>query len=159
MGAPHIRVFAENAKGMSEADARKQVIKAFEQCCRHAGEKGIFLGLENHGGVVATAQGMLEIVQAVRSPWFGINLDTGNFHSEDPYVDIAKCAPYAVNVQVKVEMKRGANPVEPADFKRLAQILRDANYQGFVALEYEAKEDPWTAVPRHIEALRAALAV
>jgi len=30
-------------------------------------------------------------------------------------------------------------------------MLRDVNYQGFVALEYEAKEDPCTAVPRWLK--------
>ena len=39
-----------------------------------------------------------------------------------------------------------------------AKMLRDGGYQGFVALEYEAAEDPWTAVPRHLAELRAALA-
>ena len=34
------------------------------------------------------------------------------------------------------------------DFPRLARILRDGGYQGWVALEYEAKEDSSVAVPR-----------
>lgn len=158
MGAPHIRVFAGNPEGLSVADGRKQVIRALEECCAYAGGKGIFLGMENHGGVVSTADGMLEIVKAVSSPWFGVNLDTGNFHSEDPYAELVRCAPYAVNVQVKVEIRRGANPAESADLKKLAGILREANYQGFVALEYESKPDPWRAVPEHLAKLREALA-
>ena len=86
----------------------------------------------------------------------GINLDTGNFYTDDPYADLAKCAPYAVNVQVKVDIKRrNDKETSPADFNRLVKILRDANYQGWVALEYEAKEDPWTAVPRLLAALAA----
>jgi sugar phosphate isomerase/epimerase len=116
------------------------------------------LGLENHGGIVADPSDLLEIVRAVKSPWFGVNLDTGNFQTEDPYADLAKCAPYAVNVQVKVEIKRRGAKAEPSDLKRVATILRDANYQGYVALEYEAAPDPWTVVPRHLEELRAALA-
>lgn len=157
LGAPHIRVFAGNAKGIDETAARLQVVKSLDECGDYAGKKGIFLGIENHGGVVATAEGLLEIVKAVKSPWVGVNLDTGNFHSADPYADLAKIAPWAVNVQVKVEMKpAGAKETEPADLKRLATILRDANYQGWVALEFEAKEDPFEAVPRHIKAMRAA---
>jgi hypothetical protein len=50
---------------------------------------------------------LLEIIRAVRSPWVGINLDTGNFHSADPYADLERCVPYAVNVQVKVEIRGG----------------------------------------------------
>ncbi len=148
MGAPHIRVFAGSARGISDAEARKMCSGALEECCDYAGTKGIFLGLENHGGIVAEPEGLLEIVRAVKSPWIGINLDTGNFHTEDPYTDLGKIAPYAVNVQLKVEIKRkGQKENEPADLPRVVKILRDANYQGFVALEYEAKPDPWEAVP------------
>jgi hypothetical protein len=91
---------------------------------------------------------LLEIIRAVKSPWVGVNLDTGNFHGADPYAELAQCAPYAVNVQVKTEIKRaGAKDKEASDLPRLVKILRDANYQGWVVLEYEAKEDPWKAVP------------
>lgn len=157
LGAPHIRVFAGAPKGISHEEGIKQVIRGFQETCAYAGTKGIFLGLENHGGVVATPDGMLEIIKAVDSPWFGVNLDTGNFHSDDPYAELAMIAPYAVNVQVKVEMKRGKNPPEPADLPRLFRLLQDANYQGFVVLEYEAKEDPFTAVPAWLAKMREAL--
>ena len=40
---------------------------------------------------------------------------------------------------------------------RVVKILRDANYQGYVALEYEAKEDPWKTIPDWLEKLRAAM--
>lgn len=159
LGAPHIRVFAGNPKGLDDAAARRQVIKSLEEVGAHAAAKGVWLGVENHGGVVATPEGILEIIKAVNSPAVGINLDTGNFHGADPYADLARCAPWAVNVQVKVEIKRaGAKAMEPADLKRIAALLREANYQGWVALEYEAKPDPFTAVPEHLRALREALA-
>jgi sugar phosphate isomerase/epimerase len=159
MGAPHIRIFAGSApKGFNEADARKLCIEAMEECCAYAGQKGIFLGLENHGGIVAEADGLLEIIKAVQSPWIGINLDSGNFHTDDPYGDLAKCAPYAVNVQVKVDMrKKGQKEHEVTDNAKIVKILRDANYQGFVTLEYEAKENPWVAVPRELKKLQEAL--
>ncbi len=156
LGAPHIRVFAGSAQGIEDSEARKLCVSALEECCDYAGKKGIFLGLENHGGIVAEADGLLEIFQAVQSPWFGVNLDTGNFHTADPYGDLARCAPYAVNVQVKVEMRARGGKSEPADLERIATILREATYQGYVALEYEAEEDPWAAVPRHLKELAAA---
>ena len=158
LGAPHIRVFAGAPKGIAAEEAKRQCIEALEECCAYAGSRGIVLGLENHGGIVAQPEQLLEIVRAVKSPWFGINLDTGNFHTADPYAALALCAPYAVNVQLKTEIKAaGAKEKSPADIPRLVKILRDANYQGFVALEYEAAEDPWTGVPRGLEALRAAI--
>jgi sugar phosphate isomerase/epimerase len=159
LGAPHIRVFAGTVdKEASLADARRLSIEALEECGDYAGKRGIFLGLENHGGIVADPEGLLAIVQAVKSPWVGVNLDTGNFQTEDPYADLAKCAPYAVNVQYKVEIhRRGEKQNELADLPRIVKILRAANYQGYVALEYEAKEDPWRTVPGWLEKLRAAL--
>ena len=76
----------------------------------------------------------------------------------DPYGDLARCAPYAVNVQLKTEIQTRGQKKEPADLSRLIQILRDAKYQGYVTLEYEAAEDPWKAVPGVLKKLRALLA-
>src|SRR5439155_25718054 len=88
LGSPAIRIFAGAApKGMTEADARRNAVECIEACCEHAAKRGVFLALENHGGVVATPDGLLEIVHAVKCPWVGVNLDTGNFRSEDPYAD------------------------------------------------------------------------
>ena len=160
LAAPHLRVFAGPVPpGLTEEEARRNCIAALEECCDHAGSRGVVLGLENHGGLVATADGLLEIVRGVRSPWFGVNLDTGNFHSSDPYADLARCVPYAVNVQYKVEIRRGEKaPPEPADAARVVTLLRDGGYQGFLTLEYEAAEDPYAAVPRHLADLRRLIA-
>jgi len=76
-------------------------------------------------------------------------------HGEDPYAEIAELAPYAVNVQVKTEIHRkGAGANEEADLGRVIAILREARYAGYVVLEYEAAEDPLSAIPRHIKKLR-----
>jgi sugar phosphate isomerase/epimerase len=158
LGAPHIRVFAGPQKpGLDPAESKRLCVSALQECCDYAGTKGVLLGLENHGGIVAEAADLLEIVEAVDSPWFGVNLDTGNFHTRDPYGDLARCAPYAVNVQVKVEIRPADGGPQPVDLARVAGILRDGNYQGFVTLEYEAEDDPFTAVPEWLGRLRAAL--
>lgn len=159
LGAPHIRVFAGNAqKGQSRPEAVKYCVEALDECAEYAGRRGIFLGIENHGGIVNTPEQLLEVVRLSKSPWVGINLDTGNFHSQDPYADLAQCAPFAVNVQFKGEIRRqGAKASEPCDAAQVAKILRDANYQGWVALEYEMKESPWTGVPTQLAKLKAVL--
>jgi sugar phosphate isomerase/epimerase len=97
----------------------------------------------------------MKLVKAIDSPSFGVNLDTGNFHTADPYADIAQLAPYAMNVQVKTELKRrGSTSAEAADLSRIVGILREARYSGYVVLEYEASEDPIKAIPGHIKTLR-----
>jgi sugar phosphate isomerase/epimerase len=55
---------------------------------------------------------------------------------------------------LKTEIERTGKKKEDADLSRLIGILRDADYRGYVALEYEAAEEPKTAIPRHIEALK-----
>jgi sugar phosphate isomerase/epimerase len=158
LGSPAIRIFAGDAPaGMAEPDARRNCIACIEACADEAAKQGVFMALENHGGVVATPEGLLEIVQAVRSEWFGVNLDTGNFHGKDPYADLERCVSYAVTAQVKVEMQAAGGPKQPADIGRLTKILKAAGYRGVVSLEYEAAEAPLTAVPRFLEQLRAVL--
>ncbi len=157
LGAPHIRVFAGQTKELERDAADKLVVEALEECCAYAGSRGIFLGIENHDAI-SSAQHLLRLIGEVRSPWLGVNLDSGNFRTDDPYGDFEQCIPYAVNVQVKVEMSKGAvRDAEPADFPRLAAILRKGGYQGFVALEYEAKEDPHAGVPVALQRLREAI--
>jgi sugar phosphate isomerase/epimerase len=158
LGALHIRVFAGVTKEIPRDEADKLVISALEEVCAYAGQRGVFLGLENHDSI-GSADTLLPMVKAVKSPWLGINLDSGNFRTDDPYDDFTRCVPYALNVQFKTEIGKGTTAgVREADMKRFVKILRDGGYQGWVALEYEAKEDPWTAVPRLLEEMRKLLA-
>lgn len=158
MGLSHIRVFAGPTGSMPKDDAISCCIEALEECGEYAGRKGVFLGLENHGGIVADPDDLLGIIKAVKCPWVGINLDSGNFQTDDPYADLARCVPYAVNVQIKVEITPRGKSKQWSDIPRLVKMLRDGNYQGYVALEYEAAEDPFTAVPRFLKAIQDALA-
>ncbi len=99
---------------------------------------------------------ILQIMSRVTSPWVGVNLDTGNFISDDPYADLAACAPLAVNVQVKAMMKSPSGQKYEADFDRIAEILKRANYQGFVVLEYE-EQQPYTGIPKAFARLKTAI--
>jgi sugar phosphate isomerase/epimerase len=165
MGAPHIRVFAGvQPKDFPRAEADKNVISSLKEVGDYAAKRGIFLGLENHDSI-GSADTLIPMVKAVDNPWVGINLDSGNFRTADPYKDFAECVPYSINVQLKVEIaaagggegKKGAGK-KKADLKRFVQILRDGGYQGWVALEYEAAEDAAVAVPRILQELKTQFA-
>lgn len=154
LSAPVIRIFAGNVpKGTSEDAAIDRVVEGIESVLPYAQEKGVLLALENHGGITAEAETMLRIVRAVKGPNFGVNLDTGNFRTADPYGDLAKIAPYALNVQVKTEIAPNGKKQE-ADLAKLFAIFREAKYSGYVVLEYEAAEDALKAVPRHLKDMR-----
>ena len=59
-----------------------------------------------------------------------------------------------MTVQIKVEVQRPNMSKEAADLKRVLDILRAARYRGYVSLEYEAAENPMTAVPRYLGQLK-----
>lgn len=157
MGAPVIRIFAgHKKKSTSDAQSHSLMVSAIEECCDYAGKHGVHLALENHGGPTATAEGLLKFVRDVQSPWFGVNLDTGNFHSKDIYAELSKVAPYALNVQVKVAISGPDKKKKPTDFAKLAKLLTDANYRGFVVLEFEEKGDPRKECKAYMDQLRDA---
>ena len=159
LDAPVIRIFAGHlAKGQSEADGVALAIEGIKASLPYAEHKGVALALENHGGITSTPAQILKLVEAIDAPNFGVNLDTGNFHTEDPYGDLARIAPYAVNVQVKTEISRRGQKKENADLAKLIAILREAKYSGYVVLEHEAAEDPLTSIPKHIKMLRSLIA-
>jgi sugar phosphate isomerase/epimerase len=161
LGAPSIRIFAggiPKGSDMTLEQARKNAIEAIQEACAYAATRGVFLALENHGGIVPDADSMLAIVEKVDSDWFGVNLDTGNFRSADPYAEMARMVPYTMTVQVKIHIQpQGGEKIE-ADFQRILGILADGGYRGYVALEYEGAKDPITDVPRYIEKLQTILA-
>lgn len=157
LDAPVLRVMSGNwRQGTPEEELEKQVVRKINELLSYAAEKGVILALENHGGgVTVTVEQLLRLARAIKGPNFGVNLDTGNFHGEDPYTEIAQAAPYAVNVQVKTEIRRKGRTKEPADLAKVIGILREARYSGYVVLEYDAAEDAMTAVPRYIKTLRS----
>ena len=157
MSAPVIRIFAGHPKPDQDPDSsHKLMVSAIEECCDYAGSKGVFLALENHGGPTSTAKGLLKFIHDVKSPWFTVNLDTGNFASDQCYDEIEQIAPYAMNVQIKVVTRNTAREPSPADFPRLASILKDVAYRGYIVLEYEEKGDPRTQSPHFIGQLKEA---
>lgn len=155
-GAPVIRIFAGTVpKGEAEEAAIERCAAGINESLSYAAQKGVCLAMENHGGITATPEQMLKIIEKVQpSPWFGVNLDSGNFNTADPYADLAKIAPYAINAQIKTEIKPNNGKKVDADLEREIRILAEANYRGYIVLEYEAEEDPKVAVPRHLETLR-----
>jgi L-ribulose-5-phosphate 3-epimerase len=144
-------------EGYKEDDGFKWCIESVAACVEIAAQRGVILALENHWGLSRTPEGLLRIVDAVKSPWLGALIDTGNF-LEDPYEKIAQVAPRAVFVQAKTYEGGGEWYTLDLDYPRIAKILRDAGYSGYVSLEMEGKEDPATAVPKSIARLREAFA-
>ncbi len=154
LGAGHIRVFGGRIpNGSTEDQAAAWCAETLKRGAEYAGSKGVILGLENHGGITERADTIIRIVKEVNSPWVGVNVDTGNFN-RDGYKQLEMLVPYAVNVQMKTEIRVDEGRREEQDWDRMVRMLAGAGYKGYLALEYEAKEEPNVAVPRLMKKLR-----
>ncbi len=142
--------------GHTDDEAFKWVIDALEKLLPRAEECGVVLGLENHWGLGRTAEGVLKIVETIKSPWLQITLDTGNF-LENSYEQMERMASSSVPlalVQAKTYFGGGRWYALDLDYSRIANILRKHNYRGWISLEFEGNEDAQTGVPKSLELLR-----
>jgi len=151
-------------EGYAESDAFGWVIGAIEACLPAAERYGVVLALENHWGLTATAHGTLKIVTAINSDWLKVCLDTGNLLRyedgqviwEPDYEGMALLAHHAILVHAKTYFGGGEWYTLDIDYNRVAQILRQANFRGYISLEYEGREDPHTGVPKSVTMLKKA---
>jgi sugar phosphate isomerase/epimerase len=141
--------------GHTEEEGFQWCIDGIQRCLPKAEECGVILALENHWGLARTPEGLLRIVNAIHSPWLGVLMDTGNF-LENPYPKLEQIAPKTVFVQAKTYYGGGEWYTLDLDYRRIARILAEVNYRGYVSIEFEGKENSDSGVRKSIEMLRAA---
>ena len=128
----------------------EKLSQMFTNAMKVADTYSIKLADENH--IDYNADEMLELIQNVNHPNFGINFDTGNFVriQDDPIQGMEKLAQYTFATHIK-DLKVNPQATENdwyylsctpvgdglVDNQRLAQILRNANYEGFLAMEID----------------------
>jgi L-ribulose-5-phosphate 3-epimerase len=142
-------------KGYTDEDAFPWVIESLRKCLPTAEKCGVILGLENHWGLGLTPKGVMRIVNAVKSPWLQVTMDTGNF-LENPYEKLARLAANTVFVQAKTYYGGGTWYTLKLDYDKIAAILRKVDYRGYVSLEYEGRDPAKTAIPKSLAMLRKA---
>jgi sugar phosphate isomerase/epimerase len=142
--------------GYTEDDGFKWCADGIRQCLKTAEDNGVLLALENHWGLGSTPEGMLRLYKDVSSPWLGLLMDTGNF-LEDPYDKLRKIAPYTSFVQAKTYYGGGEWYSLDLDYNRILEILNNIGYKGYVSIEFEGKEEPYSGVKKSVQMLRKAL--
>jgi sugar phosphate isomerase/epimerase len=167
LGAPVLRVFCDTqlramtwhdvAPGATREQVRDWIIADLKECTAHGERFGVIVGVQNHGDFLQTGDQVLELIQGVDSDWCGAIVDTGYFnHAPDPYAEMEKVAPYAVNWQVK-QSPWGEESDVPMDLVRLLKIVRSSGYSGYLPIE-TLESNPDVAVPEMVNKLRAAIA-
>jgi sugar phosphate isomerase/epimerase len=174
IGAPVVRVFADTqmraqtwetvSNGATRDEVEKWMADDIRACTEHGEKFGVIIGIQNHGDFLKTADNLISLIKRVDSRWCGAIVDTGYFKAEDPYAEIEKAAPYAVNWQVKQSPMGVEKEAEaPTDLKRLFTIVRKSGYRGYLPIETLSPRgggnyDPFVVVPKFLAEVRAALA-
>ena len=163
LGAPVIRLFAgEIPKGYEDRwdEVAGWMVACYKECAVYGEKYGVKIGIQNHGDMLKTADQCIKVLKAVDSDWVGLIVDTGNFKTDDPYVDIEAVTPYAINWQVK-ESVFGIESEVRTDFSRLIKILKKNKYQGYLPVETllvrGRSYDPFAQVGEMIAELRVAI--
>jgi sugar phosphate isomerase/epimerase len=154
LGAPIVRIFSgaslpsgsEN-KWDSVADYMALNIR---ECADYARSKGIMIGVQNHGDFLKTADETIKLVKLVHSDAFGVILDTGYFLTPDPYVDMEKLMPYALNFLLKESPVPGGSMVK-MDLPRVMKIIKKSGFRGYMPIETLSAKGPSKNNPRSSE--------
>ena len=174
IGAPVMRVVGSSLMFRHEPHGPQieRLSKMFSDAVKEAEKYGIRLAVENH--IDFTSDEMLTLLENVNSPYLGINFDTGNFLRllDDPVKGMQKLARYVYATHIKdlrVQKTASADdwfffsstPVGDGvvDNLKLARILDQAGYEGFLAVEIDFlhpdyPQDEDAAVAKSVEELR-----
>ncbi|MFN8497853.1 MAG: sugar phosphate isomerase/epimerase family protein [Anaerolineae bacterium] len=153
IGAPVMRVVASSLMFRFEPHQPQLDILTdwFKEAIKVAEDNGVKLAVENH--IDYTSDECVQLLDRVDSPYLGLNLDTGNFLRllDDPVDGAQKLADRVYATHIKdLKPVKGVNAKEwyffsstpvgdgLVDNEKLARILYDANYQGFLAVEVDS---------------------
>lgn len=157
MGAPLIRVFAGHTMpgDQSREEITAWLIESLKTAAEIGRSRGVMIALQNHDDFLKTDEHVLEVLKSVGSDWLGLHLDIGSLTSDDPYREIERLIPYAINWQIK-EFVRPLGVPQPTDYHRLMEIIQRSDYRGYLPLETLGEGAP-ERVPAMLAAVRAVM--
>lgn len=137
--------------GHTQAEGFDWVCDCIGRCLDRAQAAGVSLLLENHWGLTTSADGMLHILDTMRSPWLGAILDMGNFLFEaDMYEAMQRVAPHVQLAHMKTYPGGGSWYSLDIDYACVFRLLLDAGFTGYVSIEMEGSDPAATAMPYSI---------
>ena len=131
-------------------------VKSLKALAAYAAPKNINIIVENHGGLSSNGALLARVMKETAMANVGTLPDFGNFclkkeggarwgapcvEDYDMYLGMAELMPYAKGVSAKSYAFNDAGDETKIDFYRMAQIVKDANFEGFVGIEFEGDAD------------------
>ena len=157
LGCHSIRVNAASA-GTYE-DQKKLAVEGLRRLCEFAAGHGLNVIVENHGGLSSNPRWLSAVIKEVELPNCGTLPDFGNFPPEiDRYEAVEILMPYAKSVSAKSFDFDENGDETKIDFYRMMKIVLDADYRGYVNVEYEgnrlSESDGIIATKKLLEKIR-----
>ncbi len=149
LGCHSIRTNCRGPEKASREDMLNWAEESFNMILEYAGQAGIGVIIENHGGISSDPDFLVELMKRVNDPNFGVLPDFGNFPDNiDRYEAVRKLVPYAKGISVKTTFNAQGPQILPGyDTEKLIKICQEEGYTGFYGIEAEGQEsDSWTQV-------------
>lgn len=158
LGAPVIRIFS--GRPITDKAVRSAAAGWMEEdistCVEYGKQHGVIVALQNHNDFHKTADESIDLIKKVNSEWFGLVLDTGSFVTNEPYSEIEKAIPYAVNWQVKEKITYNGK-TENTDLIKLFRLIKASKYRGYLPIETLSPGDPYMIIPSFLKQVRDAM--
>lgn len=148
LGCHAVRV---NLNGATEEKEWKEAsIDGLTKLSDYAAQKNIEVLVENHGGFSSNAVLLMDVMNSVDRDNCGTLPDFGNFcieRSDDGcakeyprYEGIEQMMPKAMAVSAKTYAFNDAGEETSMDYAKIMQTVKDADYTGFIGIEYEGDQ-------------------
>lgn len=148
LGGQTIRIFSGTQKpdGYTRQQIFDWMVKDIRECVDFGRQRGVVVALQNHDDFLKTAEDTIEIMEAIKSPFYGLMLDIGSFRTADPYDEIARTIKYAVTWQIKEKVFIKGKETD-VDAKRLMDLVKRSGFRGYLPLETLGEGDPKQKIP------------
>ena len=161
----------------TEAEWKKHSTETLRALCEFSDDFNINILVENHGGFSSDAKLLTDVMRAVDHSRCGTMPDFGNFcvrrrdgdmwespcvEQYDIYKGVAELMPYAGAVSAKSFDFDDQGNESSIDFRAMLMLVKAANYQGYVGIEYEgnklSEEAGIRATKKLLDTIRAEMA-
>jgi len=140
LNAPLLRLTLGGAAGDRAAYARS--VDILSTVLPVAAALRVRLAIENHGGLSADPQVLLDLMARFPSPYLGVCVDFGNFDAAlDAPQSVGRLAPHALHVHAKARAFKADGQEATIDYRGCLSALQAANYDGAISIEYEGDGD------------------
>lgn len=146
LGCKAIRVNAKSDASLTRDEQSLLTSDGLQLLCERAEAFGLYILVENHGGLSSDGAWLAKTIRRVQHPLIGTLPDFGNFRVSpdveyDRYQGVAELMPFARGVSAKTyDFDPETGLERTLDYERLLSIVRKSGFNSHIGIEYEGNE-------------------